>query len=92
MKQIMWKVLVALCLYQGILNAENKLPMQVTPVAKDVYAIITPSRELPNPKNQGWNSNSAFVVTRAGVILFDTGSSVSIGNAIKNEIAWLSLK
>ena len=67
--------------------ADFTLPMKAKLVAPNVYAIETPSRELPNPKNQGWNSNSAFVVTNSGVILFDTGSSADIGLAIKKAIA-----
>jgi len=67
--------------------ADFTLPMNAKKVAPNVYAILTPSRELPNPKNQGWNSNSAFVVTNAGVLLFDTGSSSDIGLAMKKAIA-----
>lgn len=63
------------------------LPMKAEPISKDIYAILTPTRELPNPLNQGWNSNSAFVVTNSGVILFDSGSSFSIGLAIRKTIA-----
>ena len=62
-------------------------PMRAEAVADNVYAIITPTRELPNAGNGGWNSNSAFVVTDAGVLLFDSGSSAGIGEAIKNTIA-----
>ncbi|MEK9670955.1 MAG: MBL fold metallo-hydrolase [Rhodospirillaceae bacterium] len=61
-------------------------PMQAKQVAPNVYAVITPTRDFPNPKNRGWNSNSAFVVTGEGVILFDTGSSAAIGHALKAEI------
>lgn len=61
--------------------------MRAEQVADNVYAIITPTRELPNPDNRGWNSNSAFVVTGAGVLLFDTGSSTAIGEALKETIA-----
>ena len=67
--------------------ASADYPMQAEQVAPDVYAIITPTRELPNPQNRGWNSNSAFVVTGDGVLLFDSGSSVDIGRAIRNTIA-----
>ena len=63
------------------------LPMTAKLVAPNVYAILTPSRELPNPDNQGWNSNSAFIVTDSGVILFDTGSSSDIGAAMKKAIS-----
>ena len=74
------------------MNASNAfaaftLPMKAKQIAPNVYAIETPSRELPNPENQGWNSNSAFVVTNSGVILFDTGSSNAIGEAMKKAIA-----
>ncbi len=60
--------------------------MQAREVAEGVYAIITPARDFPNPQNKGWNSNSAFVVTDAGVLVFDTGTSETIGTAIKNTI------
>ena len=67
--------------------ASQSFPMQTKQVAPGIYAVITPSRELPNPENRGWNSNSAFVVTKAGVMVFDTGSSTAIGQALKQTIA-----
>ena len=60
--------------------------MKATPVADNVYAILTPARDIPNPENLGWNSNSAFVVTKSGVLVIDTGSSETIGNALKQTI------
>ena len=57
-----------------------------TPIAKNVYSIVSPSLGMPTPENKGWNSNSHFVVTETGVLLFDTGSSETIGNTIKNVI------
>jgi cyclase len=71
----------------GIACAEFVYPMQARAVAEGVYAIITPTRDLPNADNGGWNSNSAFVVTDSGVLLFDSGSSVGIGRAIRGTIA-----
>ncbi len=62
-------------------------PLQPRKVAEGVYAVVTPTRELPNPQNKGWNSNSAFVVTGAGVLVFDTGSSEAIGEALRRAIA-----
>lgn len=62
-------------------------PMSPTAVADGVYAVLTPTRELPNPQNKGWNSNSAFVVTGTGVLVFDTGSSEVIGEALRRTIA-----
>lgn len=67
--------------------ADSEFSMQAKVVAPGVYAIITPSRTLPSLENRGWNSNSAFVITKAGVLLFDTGSSSAIGEAIKKVIA-----
>jgi cyclase len=59
-------------------------------VARGVYAIVTPTRELPNPQNRGWNSNSAFVVTGEGVLVVDTGSSRAIGEAMRDAIATIT--
>lgn len=58
----------------------------VTQITENVYSIISPSFGLPTPDNKGWNSNSHFVVTKKGVLLFDTGSSELIGNKIKRAI------
>jgi cyclase len=66
--------------------ANAKFNFSVTPIAENVYSIVSPSLGLPTPENKGWNSNSHFVVTEKGVLLFDTGSSESIGNAIKKAI------
>ena len=58
----------------------------VTKIAENVYSIISPSIGLPTPENKGWNSNVHFVITKTGVLLFDSGSSESIGNNIKKAI------
>ncbi|MDH3221030.1 MAG: MBL fold metallo-hydrolase [Gammaproteobacteria bacterium] len=71
----------------GAAYAEFDYPMRAQAVSKNVYAIITPTRELPNADNGGWNSNSAFIVTGSGVLLFDSGSSTGIGRAIRETIA-----
>lgn len=68
-------------------HAEPVYPMQAEEVSPGVYAVITPSRDLPNPDNGGWNSNSGFVVTGEGVLLVDTGSSTGIGEALRRTIA-----
>ena len=70
--------------------AELTFPMHPQQVAPNIYALITPTRDLPNPENKGWNSNSAFVVTNSGVLLFDSGSSSAIGGAIKKVIAQIT--
>lgn len=57
------------------------------PIAKNVYSIVAPSYGLPTAENKGWNSNSHFIVTNNGVLLFDTGSSNAIGKNIKKAIS-----
>jgi len=59
----------------GFAYAEFDYSMEAPAVSEYVYAIITPTRDLPNAEKGGWNSNSALVVTDSGVLLFDSGSS-----------------
>jgi glyoxylase-like metal-dependent hydrolase (beta-lactamase superfamily II) len=66
--------------------------MRAEAVVPGVYAVVTPSRELPNRRNRGWNSNSGFVVTDTGVLLFDTGSSEAIGASLRKTIAGVTDK
>lgn len=61
--------------------------MKAQKVAPNVYAVVTPARDFPSAANKGWNSNSAFVVTKDGVLVFDTGASETIGQALRQTIA-----
>lgn len=65
---------------------ETNFDFSVTPIADNVYSIISPSYGRPTAENKGWNSNSHFVVTNKGVLVFDTGSSELIGEAIITAI------
>ena len=80
-------VILAISLIACVAHAAQSFPMHAKQVAPGIYAVITPIRALPNPENRGWNSNSAFVVTKAGVMVFDTGSSTAIGQSLKQTIA-----
>lgn len=71
----------------SIAVANDPYPMQPVETAPGVYAVITPTRDLPNPENRGWNSNSAFLVTDDGVLLIDSGSSQAIGESLRRVIA-----
>ena len=66
--------------------ARDELKLFASPVTENVYSIISPSFGLPTTENKGWNSNSYFVVTEIGVLVFDTGSSKLIGEAIRKAI------
>jgi len=61
--------------------------MRAEAVAPGVYAVITPARDFPTVENRGWNSNSTFVVTKDGVLVVDSGSSETIGQALRRVIA-----
>ncbi len=65
-------------------------PMKAERVADGVYAIVSPATDFPNEENKGWNSNAAFVITREGLLVFDTGSSETIGKALLKTIRTVS--
>ena len=82
--------LVACGVSEGVVNktlsANADFDFSVTPIADNVYSIVSPSHGRPTPENKGWNSNSHFVVTDNGVLVFDTGSSELIGEGIISAI------
>jgi len=67
-------------------KVEDYAQMKAEQVAPDVYAIVTPAKDFPSAENKGWNSNAIFVVTKSGVLVFDTGSSETIGKALLKTI------
>ena len=77
-------LIVLLTSYTCIAN--DSFNFEVTPIAENVYSIVSPSFGLPTPENKGWNSNSHFIITNDGVLVFDTGSSDLIGSKIKSAI------
>ncbi|MEO2051303.1 MAG: MBL fold metallo-hydrolase [Allomuricauda sp.] len=86
MKKIFF-ILTVLLLTNHSAWAKNVKPnFVVTKIAENVYSIISPNIGLPTPENKGWNSNVHFVITQTGVLLFNSGSSESIGNNIKKAI------
>ncbi|RPG29862.1 MAG: MBL fold metallo-hydrolase [Muricauda sp. TMED12] len=86
MKKLLSILSVFLLITQNSMARNIKSDFVVTAIAENVYSIISPSIGLPTPENKGWNSNVHFVVTKTGVLLFDTGSSEAIGDNIKKAI------
>jgi len=86
MKKLHISLLCLILPWLAFSNVHASYPMKAEKVGPDVYAIISPARNLPDPENKGWNSNSAFFVTPQGVLLFDTGSSQGIGESLKKTI------
>lgn len=64
--------------------------MKAEKVADGVYAIVSQADDFPNEENKGWNSNTAFVETAEGLLVFDTGSSETIGKALLKTIRTVS--
>jgi len=54
-------------------------------VAPGVHVIHGPV-DYPNPKNQGFMNNPAFLVTDEGVVVVDPGSSVQTGEMVLRQI------
>ena len=54
--------------------------VDITPqqISRHVWIIYAPDG-FPTPENRGMMSNVTFVVTRAGVVILDSGSSLQIG-------------
>lgn len=57
----------------------------VSRISERVYVIHGPN-EMPNPKNRGFMNNPGFVVTTAGVVIVDPGSSVQVGEMVLKKL------
>lgn len=54
-------------------------------LSEHVWVIHGPT-ELPNPGNQGFMNNPAFVITSAGVAVIDPGSTLETGRMVLRQI------
>ncbi len=93
-KKVSW--FLVLVLIAGVAYALQKaLPIRGawTPeqIAPGVYVIHGPT-ELPSPDNQGFMNNPAFIVTDAGVVVVDPGSSVQVGEMVLERIGQVTDK
>lgn len=82
---------ILLLLFSNILwAAQDKAPAiqgdyAAKKITDHVYVIHGP-RGFPNKENQGFMNNPAFVITTAGVVVIDPGSSVQVGEMVLNKI------
>ncbi|MDH5785404.1 MAG: MBL fold metallo-hydrolase [Chromatiales bacterium] len=86
-------VLLAVLLASSQIHAAagvDDYAMKAQKVADGVWAIISPAISFPDPSNKGWNSNTAIVETSEGLLVFDTGSSETIGKALIKAIRAVS--
>jgi glyoxylase-like metal-dependent hydrolase (beta-lactamase superfamily II) len=54
-------------------------------VAEDTYVIHGPLG-MPNPENQGFMNNPAFIIGDTGVVVVDPGSSLQVGEMVLKRI------
>ncbi len=54
-------------------------------ISEHIYVIHGPT-EIPNPANQGFMNNPGFVITEAGVVVIDPGSSVQVGRMVLEQV------
>ncbi len=82
-------LLLVLVLAAPLAWAEKAPPLRKSyppeQVAEGVWVIHGPLG-VPSPENQGFMNNPAFVVTDAGVVVVDPGSSVQVGEMVLGEI------
>ncbi len=58
-------------------------------VAPSTYVIHGPLA-VPNPENQGFMNNPAFVIGDSGIIVIDAGSTVQVGDMVLEQISTVS--
>ena len=67
------------------IKAEPMYDVPATQVSEHCYYILAKDPE-PTPENHAFFNNPGFVVTKKGVVVIDTGSSVQIGDMIIRQI------
>ena len=76
-----------------IAQAEKAGPIQATfsadKVSESTYVIHGPS-QTPNPQNQGFMNNPAFIIGDGGIIVIDSGSTVQVGEMVLGIIRSIS--
>lgn len=82
------KVLSAFALFLSVLllaPVAAALEMDFRPVAPGVYAYVGDTG-MRSYENEGMNANSGFIVTDAGVVVVDSGSSYQVAQSIHAAI------
>lgn len=64
----------------------DPLPDYPAATLSDRVWVIHGPTEVPNPENKGFMNNPAFVVTDAGVVVIDPGSTLETGRMVLRQI------
>ena len=67
----------------------SDFPYVFDKVSENTWIMHGP-RELPNPKNKGFMNNPGVVLTSAGLVVVDPGSTVHVGEHVLTEIKKIS--
>jgi len=87
--------LLAVLLVSQTAVAGKAPPLKADYAAKEVtdgVFVIHGPKGLPSPENQGFMNNPGFVVTPAGVVVVDPGSSVQVGEMVLAQIRKVTKK
>lgn len=80
-------VLMTLAVMQAPVSAaEATVPIEPRRISEHVWFVQGQSGMI-STANQGFNSNAAFVVTNAGVVLFDALGTPALGRELRRKIA-----
>ncbi len=74
---------------ESITSTFDDFPYAFEQVANNTWVMHGP-RETPNPQNKGFMNNPGVVITSAGLVVIDPGSSVQVGEHVIAEIKKLS--
>lgn len=85
MRFITFIMACALLLLQTAHAGALKIDYPLDKITDNVYVIHGP-RELPNPENEGFMNNPGLIITTAGVVVVDPGSSKQIGTMVLDKI------
>ncbi|HED17350.1 MAG TPA: MBL fold metallo-hydrolase [Gammaproteobacteria bacterium] len=90
----MYRFVLLLCgllVSVGVLAGQELPDYPIQKLSRHVYVIHGPVG-LPNPKNQGFMNNPVVVITAAGVVVIDPGSSLYSGRMVLRQLRSISSK
>jgi glyoxylase-like metal-dependent hydrolase (beta-lactamase superfamily II) len=70
-------------------NVTDDFPYRFEKVAENTWVMHGP-RELPNPENKGFMNNPGIVITSAGLVMIDPGSTLQVGEHVLEEVKKIS--
>ena len=76
---------------QADATSVSDFPYAFEKVTDNTWVMHGP-RELPNPQNKGFMNNPGVVVTSAGLVVIDPGSTLQVGEHVLAEIKKISNK